>query len=222
MATRSKTISLLFLVSVCGLSCTVSNSAHLADVDVRLRADQARRDYVLETDRKAQAQGLSTIRGRWETPTETTTLDYHLYPLSHGYSPYVQVPLLDAFYSDDEGLILRFAFAVQCATDSGSCRCIDPLKLFDVYDSLGREPKQCFASRPQVQDDCQGNEIGDNGRILVLKVSLTDKCKQEALTIAPSRMIIPARASVVGSVPLWVYPPADTKPSDGDDQSSQE
>lgn len=182
----------------------------LTVVDTGIRGDKARRDMILETDRRAEALGLATVRGRWQTGDKTASISYRRAPGPSRDSKTLGLPIVDASYSETYGLILRFAYPVECvAATPNACTAQPPVEPFNVRDELGRNlpGSECFTQEPG-----KGNEIADEGRTLIFKVKLKDDCKGRALSIVPNAdRIKPKGARVAGEIPLWVEPSGGQK-----------
>ena len=189
------------------LGCT-SPHKNLADVDAELKADRARRNYVLETDAQAQTQGLSRLSGKWETKTgtkkETKTLRYRRGGQWTQDSSEILV-LVDAVYARDEGLKLVFNRPIKL-------RCCQPFGALDLFvlrlNGGICEAAQCF----EHDDGMKPVEVSCN--YAVLGVRKKDTCPHDIsqFDVEPRREAfgLAVAPTAVGAVPLWeASDPAD-------------
>ncbi len=186
--------------------CT-SPQERLCDIDAELKADSARRNYILETDRLAKMQGLSGIDGTWQEDGRRTTLRYRRRPDAEEFSG--TFALKSAAYGE-EGLI---TCVVQGAVRVQDDYKREPLALFRVYDKdKRRHPASLFFKNmkdPTVtvshESACRDNPDGDYCKTtLILPVTL--KCGEDwddlQIELIPTRIVPAVRYVVAGRVSL--------------------
>ncbi len=199
-----RTVLFILLVSLTA-SCT-SPQERLCDVDAGLKADSARRDYILETDRRAKMQGLSGIDGTWEEDGRRTTLGYRRRPSAEKFTK--AITLNSAEYSKESGItcVVQGAARVQ----DGYKR--TPLALFNVYDKYNRlHPASRFFERMKgltvtvlhkaaCRDDPDGSREGICETTLILPVTFKRKEDLSGLKIEliPTRIVPAVSYSVTG------------------------